>query len=46
MLPLGGSTLKRWVHNQYLGKLGLPEVRIYDNDVEGYKKCCERINKC
>lgn len=45
MLPLGGSTLKQWVHNQYLGKLGLPEVHIYDNDVEGYEKCCERVNK-
>ena len=32
IVPLGGSTLKDWVQNQYLKKLGCPEIRIYDRD--------------
>ncbi len=32
ILPLGGSTLKHWVDNHYLRKLGKPEIHIYDGD--------------
>lgn len=32
ILPLGGSTLKFWVNNQYLNKLKLAQVHIYDSD--------------
>jgi len=39
VIPLGGSTLKFWVDNHYLRKLGLPEIHIYDRDKR------ENINK-
>jgi hypothetical protein len=32
IFPLGGSTLKDWVNNDYLKKLGIPEYHIYDRD--------------
>lgn len=32
IIPLGGSSLKHWVDNNYLRKLELPEVHIYDSD--------------
>lgn len=32
LLPLGGSTLKFWVNNEYLNKLKLAQVHIYDSD--------------
>jgi predicted ATP-dependent endonuclease of OLD family len=47
IMPLGGSTLKEWVENQYLKKLGLPEVHIYDRDdpdAPKYEKVCEDVN--
>lgn len=30
---LGGSTLEHWVNNKYLEKLNIPEVHIYDSDI-------------
>lgn len=30
---LGGSTLEHWVNNKYLKKLNIPEVHIYDSDI-------------
>jgi predicted ATPase len=30
MLPLGGSTLRDWVTEHYLRRLGIPEFHIYD----------------
>lgn len=33
MLPMGGSSLKYWVNNEYLKKLKLSQVHIYDSDV-------------
>lgn len=32
IIPLGGKTLKDWVNQNYLGRLGIPEVHIYDRD--------------
>lgn len=31
-VPTGGSTLKAWIDQQYLRRLGLPEVHLYDRD--------------
>lgn len=36
VVPLGGSTLRDWVNQQYLRELGRPEVHIYDGDVPEY----------
>ncbi len=44
IIPLGGSTLKYWVDNHYLRKLGLPEIHIYDGDKEEYKRKAQEIN--
>jgi hypothetical protein len=44
-VPLGGSTLKHWVSNQYLSGLHLPEIHIYDRDVEDYAKRIDEVNK-
>ncbi len=44
IIPLGGSTLKYWVDNHYLRKLGLPEIHIYDGDKEEYKRKAREIN--
>lgn len=47
VLPLGGGTLKQWVNNHYLKKLALPEIHIYDRDVNvppQYQKECDRVN--
>jgi len=44
IIPLGGSTLKYWVDNHYLRKLGLPEIHIYDGDKEENKRRAEQIN--
>jgi len=41
---LGGATLKHWVNEQYLKKLGRPEVHIYDNDVDTYADVISTIN--
>lgn len=39
----GGSSLKHWVNNNYLDKLGLPEAHIYDSDkgAESEDQSCE-----
>ena len=44
IIPLGGSTLKYWVDNHYLRKLGLPEIHIYDGDKEENKTKSEQVN--
>lgn len=44
IIPIGGSTLKHWVDNHYLKKLGKPEIHIYDGDKEEYKRKAEEIN--
>ena len=53
MLFLGGSTLEHYVNKKYLDKLGIPQVHIYDSDINQpnpknrnkYKKIIDRINK-
>lgn len=47
LLPLGGSTLKFWVNNEYLSKLKLAQVHIYDSDKGSTKphKYIESINR-
>jgi len=44
IIPLGGSTLKYWVDNHYLRKLGLPEIHIYDGNKEENKTKAEQVN--
>jgi len=44
LIPLGGSTLKHWVDNNYLRKLNLPEVHIYDGDKEEYKQTAQQVD--
>ncbi len=44
IIPLGGSTLKYWVDNHYLRKLGKPEIHIYDGDKEENRRKAEEIN--
>ena len=44
VIPLGGSTLKHWVDNHYLRKLRLPEIHIYDGDIEKYQQSVEQVN--
>jgi len=41
---LGGGTLKHWVNKNYLRKLNLPEIHIYDNDVSSYQEVIDEIN--
>jgi len=49
-LPLGGSSLQYWVNLDYLGKLNLDQVHIYDSDIghpkkaHQYKKYVDKIN--
>lgn len=50
LLPLGGSTLKFWVNNEYLNKLNLAQVHIYDSDKGStkphkYKEYIDKINE-
>lgn len=50
LLPMGGSTLQFWVNNDYLGRLSLNQLHIYDSDIGSdepnkYKKYIEVINK-
>jgi len=50
---LGGSTLEHWINNQYLDKLKIPQLHIYDNDSNQvleknrnkYKKFIEKIKR-
>lgn len=47
VLPLGGGTLRQWVDEHYLKGLGIPEVHIYDRDVESppkYQAVCNQVN--
>jgi putative ATP-dependent endonuclease of the OLD family len=41
----GGGNLKHWVNQQYLARLGLPEIHIYDRDNDlGYQDEVDRVN--
>ena len=44
VIPLGGSTLKRWVDRKYFKKMKCPEVHIYDSDVKAYQQSINDIN--
>jgi AAA15 family ATPase/GTPase len=49
LLPMGGSTLKYWVNNEYLKKLNLFQVHIYDSDIGSdqpykYRSYIDQIN--
>ena len=49
LLPLGGSSLQFWVNQDYLGKLNLNQVHIYDSDIGSdkpnkYQKYVDEIN--
>lgn len=44
LISLGGSTLEAWVNRDYLRKLRLPEVHIYDSDVNRYEKSVRNVN--
>ncbi|HGK7537512.1 TPA: ATP-binding protein [Klebsiella pneumoniae] len=43
-ISLGGGTLKHWVNKNYLRKLSLPEVHIYDRDVTKYADTVREVN--
>jgi predicted ATP-dependent endonuclease of OLD family len=46
-IPLGGSTLKQWVHEYYTKNIGLSEVHIYDRDEATppkYQRICDEVN--
>ncbi|QQD84765.1 ATP-binding protein [Jeotgalicoccus sp. ATCC 8456] len=51
IIPCGGDTLSGWVEDQYLAKLGIPEVHIYDKDdpelgkAPKYLKYCKKVNE-
>ncbi|RDV37363.1 hypothetical protein DV096_15435 [Bradymonadaceae bacterium TMQ3] len=48
LLHLGGSTLKNWVNHDYLYKLGIPEVHIYDRDDKEkpkYQDTADKVNQ-
>ncbi|MDR3615376.1 MAG: ATP-binding protein [Candidatus Obscuribacterales bacterium] len=47
IIPLGGSTLKDWVGQNYLKSLGVSEVHLYDRDTENppkYQETCRQVN--
>jgi putative ATP-dependent endonuclease of OLD family len=49
ILPLGGSSLQFWVNQDYLGKLNLNQIHIYDSDIGSdepnkYQKYVDAIN--
>lgn len=45
LLPMGGATLKNWADRNYLEKLHIPELHVYDRDDDcKYKQVCEDIN--
>ncbi|MBT2055843.1 AAA family ATPase [Enterobacter hormaechei subsp. hoffmannii] len=43
-LSLGGGTLKHWVNKNYLRKLNVSEVHIYDRDVSKYAETVNEVN--
>lgn len=48
IVPVGGSNLKQWVDKHYLKTLGIPEVHIYDRDLDTppkYAQECALINQ-
>lgn len=45
ILPLGGSTLKHWVSQNYLKRLKCKEVHIYDRDVKAYQEAIDEVNR-
>lgn len=44
IMPLGGSSLKYWVSQNYLRKLSCKEVHIYDRDVPDYQGAVDEVN--
>ena len=49
ILPMGGSSLQHWVNKQYLNRLKLAQVHIYDSDIGSnaahkYSHYVEEIN--
>lgn len=49
MIPMGGSSLQYWVNNNYLEKLNLAQLHIYDSDIGSnqerkYNKYVKLIN--
>jgi len=49
LLPMGGSSLQFWVNNDYLGRLKLNQLHIYDSDIGSdepnkYQKCVDTVN--
>ncbi len=49
LLPMGGSSLQFWVNNDYLGRLMLNQLHIYDSDLGSeepnkYKKYVDLVN--
>lgn len=44
VIPLGGNTLMEWVNKLFLDKLSLPQIHIYDNDVEKYQEAIDVTN--
>jgi predicted ATP-dependent endonuclease of OLD family len=45
IIPLGGSTLERWVNRNYLDGSNIAEFHLYDKDSdEKYKQAIEKIN--
>lgn len=50
IIPMGGSTLQFWVNDNYLEKLNVAQLHIYDSDIGSlvsnkYKKHIDVINK-
>lgn len=45
IFPLGGSTLKQWVENNYLRELNKPEVHIYDRGTDAPPQYSESVNQ-
>lgn len=43
-IPLGGDTLREWVDQKLLDKLNIPQIHIYDNDVQKYQKSIDKVN--
>jgi AAA15 family ATPase/GTPase len=43
-ISLGGGTLRHWVNKNYLRKLNLPEIHIYDRDVSKYAETVQEVN--
>ena len=45
LIPLGGKTLQSWVDNNYLKKLKLTEIHIYDRDlIDSNQRCANDVN--